>query len=201
MKQFISSTLIFLLTSSLCVAHEGHHEEHHQEQTLTPIAGESIFNLESQWINQDGVSVSLRTLRGRPAVLAMVYTSCEHACPLIVEDMKRIEKALLEKNKVPFSFLLFSFDPARDTPKKLKAFATTRKLDPKRWTLFHGDAKSVRELAAVLGVRYKKDAAGDFDHSNVITLIDADGMIRHQQIGLNQDPAELLEKAFPLKEK
>lgn len=197
MKQFISSILILLVTSSACLAHEGHH----QEATIKPIAGESIFNLESQWTNQDGAGVSLRTLRGKPAVLAMVYTSCEHACPLIVEDIKRIEKALLEKTQTPFSFLLFSFDPARDTPEKLKAFATARKLDPKRWTLFQGNAKSVRELAAVLGVRYKKDDAGDFDHSNVITLIDADGMIRHQQIGLNQDPTELLEKAVSLKEK
>ena len=33
---------------------------------------------------------------GRPAVAAMVYTSCERACPVIVSDMLKIRGALGE---------------------------------------------------------------------------------------------------------
>jgi protein SCO1/2 len=42
----------------------------------------------------------------------------------------------------------------------------------------------------VLGIRYKRDARGDFDHSNVISVLDREGVIRHQQLGLGQDPTE-----------
>ena len=47
----------------------------------------------------------------------------------------------------------------------------------------------VLELAALLGVKYKRDARGQFAHSNVITVLDANGEIVSQQIGLNGDAA------------
>ena len=73
-------------------------------------------------------------------------------------------------------------------PEALKKFASARDLDPSRWRLYHGDRAAVRELAMVLGIRYKKDARGDFDHSNVISILDREGVIRHQQVGLGQEP-------------
>jgi protein SCO1/2 len=36
----------------------------------------------------------------------------------------------------------------------------------------------------VLGVKYKKDAAGLFSHSNLITILNREGEIVHQRIGL-----------------
>ena len=41
-----------------------------------------------------------------------------------------------------------------------------------------------------MGVRYKQDARGQFAHSNVITVLNADGEIAHQQVGLSQDIQE-----------
>ena len=49
-----------------------------------------------------------------------------------------------------------------DTPERLKAYAEDHGLDPAHWTLYHGDEKAVRELAAALGVRYRRDASGGF---------------------------------------
>jgi protein SCO1/2 len=45
----------------------------------------------------------------------------------------------------------------------------------------------VLELAALLGVKYKQDARGQFSHSNIITVLNSEGQVVHQQIGLNQD--------------
>jgi protein SCO1/2 len=60
------------------------------------------------------------------------------------------------------------------------------------WTLLRGGSDDVLELAALLGVRYKQDAKGQFSHSNIITVLNADGEIVHQQIGLNQDIKETI---------
>ena len=42
-------------------------------------------------------------------------------------------------------------------------------------------------LAAVLGVRFKPDGRGDFSHSNLITVLDAEGVVRHQQVGIGRN--------------
>jgi hypothetical protein len=72
-------------------------------------------------------------------------------------------------------FALFSIDSAVDTPAKLRAYADEHGLDPGSWTLFHGDQDAVRELAAALGVGYRPDGQGGFDHAALIALIDERG--------------------------
>jgi protein SCO1/2 len=155
-----------------------------------PLSGQSIYQVRTAWTDMDGKSVQLQSLRGKPVVLAMVYTTCTTACPLTVADLKRIESALSPEARGRVCFALFSFDSERDRPEVLRKFASGRNLDPSRWRLHHGDRAAVRELTMVLGVRYKKDARGDFDHSNVISILDAEGVIRHQQVGIGQEPTE-----------
>lgn len=53
------------------------------------------------------------------------------------------------------------------------------------------NSDSLRMLAAVLGVRYREELNGDFAHSSVITVVDSEGEIRHQQAGVRKDPAEI----------
>ena len=184
----------FSFITNLTIAHEGHLPN----DKIKPIMSESILNLKSEWTTQAGQPASIKDFGGKPFIVAMIYTSCDQACPLIIEDLRKIENALSKKTSVRIPFLLFSFDTLKDTPIKLKAFAQSRKLDLHHWTLFNGNKNAVRELAAVLGIRYKKNANGDFDHSNVITLIDAEGLVVEQQIGLNQDPQPLADKALRL---
>ena len=54
------------------------------------------------------------------------------------------------------------------------------------------------ELAALLGVKFKKDARGQFAHSNILTVLDAGGEVAHQQNGLNQSPDETVKKLTQL---
>jgi protein SCO1/2 len=59
----------------------------------------------------------------------------------------------------------------------------------------------VLELAALLNVKFKKDAQGQFLHSNVLTLLNAKGEIVSQQVGLNSDHAEIIRSALELARK
>lgn len=188
-----------LAITSPGLAHNADHKHHNEEPSRPPLSGESIYNLKSKWTTQNGQEFRLEELRGKPVIAVMAYTHCKSACPVIIEDMKQIEKRLPEKQRTRFAFVFFSVDSVRDTPTQLKSYAEKRKLNTKNWTLFHGSEPAVRELAAVFGVRLKKEANGEFDHSNVITLMDAEGVIRHQQLGLNQDPKEIVAKALELK--
>ena len=53
-----------------------------------------------------------------------------------------------------------------------------------------GEPADVAELAARVGMKYKYGARGQFAHSNIITVLNPDGEIIHQQIGLNQNIEE-----------
>ena len=154
------------------------------------IAAQSIYQLDSDWRDDHGVAQSIGALAGHPVVLAMVYTSCENACPVLVEDMKRIEQALPPAERGQVTFALFSYDPARDTPAAMAAYRAKRGLGEGHWRLFTSDPDAVLELAAVLGVKFRPDGFGDFAHSNLITVLDTQGVVRHRQVGINQPPAE-----------
>jgi protein SCO1/2 len=149
----------------------------------------SLYQLDAKWTNDTGASVQLASLHGRPVVLAMFFASCEYACPLIVDDMKRLGASLPADVRAQAQFVLVSFDTARDTPAALKAFRARMNLDG-AWTLLRGDTTNVQELAMLLGVKFKQDARGQFAHSNIITILNPVGEIAHQRAGLMGDVSE-----------
>jgi protein SCO1 len=154
----------------------------------------SLYLLDSTWTSDTGRKVKLGVLRGRPQIVAMFFASCQFTCPLTVSDLQRIESALPENLRTNVGFTLISFDSKRDTPSALRAYRTKRELSSQNWTLLRGEPDDVRELAALLGVIYKQDANGDFAHSNVITVLNAEGEIIFQQPGINLPPDEIIEK-------
>jgi protein SCO1/2 len=160
----------------------------------TNYTDKSLYQLESVWTSDANRKVKLGVLRGKPQVMAMFFASCQFTCPLTVSDMKNIEAALPENLRTNVGFMLVSFDSARDTPAALKAYRAKRELSNQNWTLLYGEPDDVRELAALLGVIYRKDANGDFAHSNVITILNAEGEIVFQQPGINLPPDEIVAK-------
>jgi protein SCO1/2 len=185
MKFLIPLMLVF---SQISAAHEGH-EGHEALKAKAPLPGASVFQLDSEWKNQNGEKTKLSELRGKPRLVAMLYTRCDTACPLIAEDLK--ETAAEAGGKTGAA--IFSLDSFRETPESLKAFAKKRKLPPE-WELFTADADAVAGLAAALGVRYKRLPNGDFLHSNVIYLLNAEGEIVAQKEGIKSPRAEFVKK-------
>jgi protein SCO1/2 len=152
----------------------------------------SLYLLDSRWTSDVGRQIKLDALRGRSQIVALFFTHCEYACPILVGELKTIESKLPPDVLGQVDFLLVSIDSKRDTPAELAAFRTKRELTAERWTLLRGEPDDVRELAALLGVNYAEDARGQFAHTNLITLLNVEGEIAFQHTGLKQDPALLL---------
>lgn len=161
-------------------------------QAGTAMSDASIYQLGTTWTDMNGKTVGLADLRGKIRVAAMIFTNCAYVCPRITTDMRDIEAQLAESARADVGFVVFSIDPERDTPQALAGYARKMELDPLHWTLLRSDEGSVRELAAVLGVKYKKESNGDFSHSILITVLNREGEIAHRQEGLGQDPRQTL---------
>ena len=151
-----------------------------------PLSETSIYLMDTVWTNDAEDQVRLSDFRGRAVALSMVYTSCGHACPMIVSDLKKIVRGLPED--APVHYVLVSLDPERDTPQRLRDFREAHGLG-REWTLLRGEDVDVRTLAALLDVRYRFETDGNIAHTNRITLLDAGGEIIGRQEGLGADPA------------
>jgi protein SCO1 len=163
------------------------------DQTTLPAdepADFSIYHSETVWTDQHGAERPLDSLAGRVQVVGMVYTSCAYACPRMLMDMKRIEGEL--GGSADVGFVMVSIDPARDTPERLAEYARGARLEGDRWVLLTGGDDDVLELAALLGVQYRRMANGEFVHSNFLSILDRDGQVAHRQMGLGAEPAETL---------
>jgi protein SCO1/2 len=158
----------------------------------------SLYQVESKWTTDAGIPFKLGDLAGKPQVVLMFFSRCTYACPILMNDLKRISAALTPAQRAKISFTMISFDTEQDTPAALKEYRHAWDLPSDNWTLLSGKPDDVLELAVLLGVKYKQDANGQFAHSNVISVLNAKGEIVHQQTGLNEDVDETVQTLVKL---
>lgn len=155
-------------------------------------AAESLFMVTDTFRTQNKKDIVLSSFAGKPTVVGMVFTRCGAACPRLTSDMASIY-AKLKADKDKVNFVLVSFDTERDDPAQLKMFAKHMGLDAS-WILLHGSEEAVRTLSVLLNVQFEKDAEGNFSHSNLISVLDKNGMLAFQKEGLEADHKETIEK-------
>jgi len=189
----LSRRWIVALAASLCVS------TGFAAAPERPLPSSSVYQLSLPLGDQNGRSVKLADWRGKPALISMFYTSCEFVCPRIIEGLKRTQRKIAEDGLPTVPVLLVSFDPQRDDAATLKKAAAEHGLNDDTWTLARAEPRDVRKLAALLRIQYKQLPSGDFNHSSVLILLDADGRIvgRTTVIG-EADPAfvKLAEKTL-----
>jgi len=154
-----------------------------EADAAAPFTRTSLYQADGTFTDDSGKSFRLSSLRGRPVVVNMFFATCGYACPLAVTDLLAVQARLSPEQRKDTVFVLVSFDIARDTVEALAKYRAARQLDG-NWILVRGDDASVRELAALLGVKYKQEADGSFAHSNLFTILNREGEIVHQRIGL-----------------
>lgn len=151
----------------------------------TPLPPDSIYQLKVALTDQNGKSFAMEERRGHPMLISMFYTSCQFVCPMLIEALKATEAKLSEDERSNLNVMMVTFDTVHDTVAVLKRTADQRQVDSARWTLARTDAKTVRKLAAVLGIQYRALPKGEFNHTTALILLDSEGLIaaRTTQMG------------------
>jgi protein SCO1/2 len=154
----------------------------------------SIYALTMPLTDQDGAKVGLDAFRGKPVFVGMFYGRCPSACPLLVSTIKNALAELDPAAAAEMRVLLVSFDPEHDTPEALRTIAAARGLDA-RWKLTSAPEDQVRELAALLGIQYRRLPDGSFSHGSSIVLLDRAGIIDGRLDDTSQPVQELVARA------
>lgn len=130
-------------------------------------------------IQPDGQSLTPENLKGRWSFLYFGYTFCPDACPLTLNDLKRLQQRLAQQGldgEVAYWFV--SVDPERDTPQHLGEYV---KYFYDKFQAATGDPQELAKLTRQLNVSYRisEHPRGDLrysvDHPSTIVLIDPDG--------------------------
>ncbi len=157
---------------------------------LSSLPDSSLYHLDSKWQRDDGSKAVLGDFRGGVKVVSMFFTGCENLCPMLLGQLKSLERALPAGIKDDVGFVLVSMDSKDDTPEALRRYRKEAGLSPDRWTLLRGSADDTRELAALLGVKYTpKQDDGQMGHTGLIAILDRDGGVvaRTASLGSQDD--------------
>lgn len=151
------------------------------------LPSESIYNLNSCLNEYDGKRISISDLKGKVQIFSMIYTNCKTVCPIIISNMKSIEKIIPENISNNVGFVLVTLDPDRDSIDSLNNFFNSRKLTKDKWRLFKTTKEETLKIALSVGIKYKKEKNNEYTHSNLIIVLDKNGVIQFHHQGLDKN--------------
>jgi protein SCO1 len=129
-------------------------------------------------IDQDGKTVSMRRLRGRPVIVTFLYTHCRDTCPATAQTIK----GALDDLGRDVPAVAVAVDPPRDTPASAKAFlARQRMLGRLHFAL--GTRAELRPAWKGFAIQPQTTTQ---EHQSRITLVDKRGF---QRIGFPGEQA------------
>jgi protein SCO1 len=131
--------------------------------------------------DENGVAVKLEGLLGKPAILTLVYYTCEHICPLMLGGLAQALPRLVKTPGRDYRLITVSFDAA-DTPQAagnvkrnyIKAAGTSIAEDG--WTFLVGDQENIDRLTQAVGFTYRKEVHG-FNHPVALIFLSPAGKI------------------------
>lgn len=127
-----------------------------------------------------GTPLPVRSYRGKPLVVSLVYTACSSVCPTVTQHLiGAVANAKRVFGADRFAVLTLGFDARNDTPARLTQFASSQGIDTSNWKLASADSATIEALLRDLGFSYAT-IAGGFDHVTQTTIVDSDGKVyRH----------------------
>jgi protein SCO1/2 len=138
--------------------------------------------------DQDGKRFSLTDYRGKALAITFIYSECPlpDYCIKMSANFSDLANRLKDDKELrdKIRLLSISFDPARDTPDKLKSYGMgylgkDAKPDFAIWQLAVGSDKEVRSVADFFGLHYEVDPNDktQFTHSLRTIVVSPEGKI------------------------
>ena len=156
---------------------------------------------EYTFVNQDSSVVHFPgDFKGKTVVIGFIYTHCPDICPMTTHNIQLVKNELDKQSFHDVTYLDISFDPNRDTPSVLKRYAELFGIGTENFTLLTGDTSEINSLLKDTGVYALpgdttvtgNDTAYYFIHTDRISIMDPDGMIRYEIKGSTAKKEDLI---------
>ena len=151
--------------------------------------GHTIGNFSFQ--NQDNKTITQKEVKGKIYVVEYFFTTCKSICPIMNQQMKRVQLAF--KDNPNFKILSFTVDPDVDTVEQLKRYANSHNAVKNQWYFLTGKKDALYGLARKSFFVLKPaeaanqgDVGSDFIHTNNFVLVDQKKRIRGYYDGTSQ---------------
>src|SRR5258706_1501291 len=118
-------------------------------------------------VTQDGKTLKFYddVIKGKIVLISFIYTNCPDICPLTTARLTQVEDQLSDIVGRDIFFVSMTVDLERDTPERLKEFATAFDVGP-GWLFLTGKSEDIRAINYKLGDRSRRLS----DHRNEIVL-------------------------------
>jgi len=152
-------------------------------QDVLPVLGPEGHTVPAfAFMGIDSVEISHRTVEGKVKIVDYFFTHCPTICPIMSSQLARTQ-TWLKDNDLDRDIMLLSHsvDPERDTPERLKEYATRLGADTTSWKFLTGNKEDLYDQARFgyyLTALQSDTAAGGFFHSDTFVLVDRQNRIR-----------------------
>ncbi|HEX7226714.1 MAG TPA: SCO family protein [Candidatus Binatia bacterium] len=194
LKLRISSLVGFIvltapLLASTIAAHEPSKTKAEASRRVTSKAKMPPFTL----IDQKGKRFDAENkLRGKIVAINFIYTTCSDVCPLFTVEFARLQEALRSQTQLKFFLVSITTDPEIDSPKVLEAYARRFGADFQNWAFLTGDESRLKDVWKGFGVQVVRRDRGLVQHTNLTTLVDAQGIRRINFLGSQWQSSDFL---------
>lgn len=134
-----------------------------------------------QFTNELGQAVRLSQYKGRVLAFTFFFVSCPFPdfCPRMTSNFAEAAGRLSGMTNAPaqWQLLSISFDPANDTPQRLRGYAETAHYDPTHWSFVTSDETQITYLADQIGENFWHEN-GSIGHNLRTVVVDPKGRIR-----------------------
>ncbi len=149
--------------------------------------------LDFSLINQNGKIITQEDYKNKVYVVDFFFTSCTSICPLMTNNLLRVQQEVLNTNDI--MFLSLSVTPEIDSVPVLRKYATDKGIIDGKWNVTTGDKKHIYELARKSYFAVVEQGDGglqDFIHTPNFILVDKKKQIRGIYDGTNAAEIERL---------
>ncbi|RXP61333.1 SCO family protein [Lutibacter sp. HS1-25] len=144
-------------------------------------------------INQNGDTITQANYEGKIYVADFFFTRCNTICPVMTNNMGKLQEAFLDDDEV--MFLSHSVTPDIDSVAVLRAYADEKGVIDAKWNITTGDKKHIYKLSRKSYFAVLEDGDGglqDFVHTENFVLVDKKKQIRGFYDGTNPEDIERL---------
>ncbi len=170
-----SAVIAVAITTGLFAAAGCHHGS----------AGEAAASVltDTKLVDQNGNTVTLTSLKGKPLVVDFIYTSCPGPC--LMETAKFANVALRLGNDLGSKVTLVSItvDPEHDGPKQLLDYSRQQGADEKGWYFLTGGPGDIDRALAGFKLSRQVEPDGSVGHLVDMMLIGPDGRLIREYNG------------------